>query len=123
MVTAEKPSRHADEDNAVFTYSIDNNAVCIGWACDAPEVQAALIETAAQGYVGRTGSEAVQARVSECLLHAIEAIEKADDLDPFAQLLAGKILSEVLQNDRIVESIGNLAENAAKERDAESVIV
>jgi hypothetical protein len=30
MVTAEKPSRHVDEDNSVFTYSIDNNGICIG---------------------------------------------------------------------------------------------
>lgn len=103
------------EDDAVFTYEIDSNAVCVGWACDEPAVRDDLIDTARDGYAGAEGKDAVVARVSEWLLHATEAIEDSDLLDEQGRRFGSVLLNSILQNERIVDSIGALAEAAALE--------
>ena len=113
--TAERFAGHVDEDTAIFTFEMDNNAVCVGWACDEPKIQSVLLDTVDDGYGGITGSAAVEMRIGDWLRHSIATIDDAKGLDPWAKRFTTALLTVILTDGSIISSIGELAATAAAE--------
>jgi hypothetical protein len=120
VLTAERFTGHVDEDTAVFTFEMDSNAVCVGWALDERKVKAELLDTVDHGYAGVTGAKAVELRVSDWLRHSIATIDDARGLDDYAKRFVAALLTGILDDRSIINSIGELAAHAAGGRDAKA---
>lgn len=122
MAASERSGSQAgvhDESDVVFTYGIDNNAVCVGWVCDEPKIKAELLDAAEKGYAGVVGSRAVQLKVGEWLQHGAAVLEDSEGLDTYAKQFTSSLLSKLLCNSKIIETIGDVASQAAIEREEE----
>jgi hypothetical protein len=117
VTTPERYTGQVDEDTAVFTFEMDNNAVCVGWACDERKIQSVLLDTVDDGYGGISGSNAVELRIGDWLRHSIATIDDAKGLDPWAKRFVTALLTGILNDGSIISSIGELAAHAAGERE------
>lgn len=113
LLSVEPSSGHVDEDTAVFTFEMDSNAVCVGWALDDRKIQSVLLDTVDDGYAGVTGGKAVELRVSDWLRHSIATINDAKGLDPWAKRFVTALLTGIVTDSSIINSIGELAADAA----------